>query len=101
MATIPTADTHPKFHLWCIEQDLGDTAAAELLGVSRQIVRLWRLPFDDPRRVKPRSEELIEHVLRKTGGAVTAADWYPPRLRALPADLRGGDPTVLRHGRTL
>lgn len=99
MTTIPTAETHPKVHLWCVANGYSDSAAAKLFGVSRQIVRLWRLPFADPRRARPRDDDLIERVMTCTHGEITAGDWFPPRLRGAPPDPRGGDPVVLKHAR--
>jgi hypothetical protein len=104
MTIPPTVETHPKLHLWCIAEGMNDTAAAEHFGVSRQIVRLWRMPFDDPRRVRPRDDDLIERVMVRTKsgrlGAVCAADWFPPHLRGEPADPRGCDPEFLRLARS-
>lgn len=99
MSPAPTSETHPKLHLWMLAKGLNNRAGGELFGVSHETVRLWRLPFADPKRQKPGSDELVGRVMAKTDGQITAGDWYPPRLRAPVTDPRGGDPAVLRHAR--
>lgn len=98
---LETCDTHPKLHLWLKDRGLGDTAAGELFGVTRQAVRLWRLPFADPRRQRPQSEDLLAVIYAKTAGEVTIADFYPPHLRPRrPGEARPGHPAVLAAGRS-
>lgn len=101
MPPVETPATHPGLHLWLKDRGIGNTAAAALLGVSRETVRLWRLPFTAALRRKPQDDDQLAQVIKVTEGAVTAADFYPPHLRAdPPADPRGGRPDVLRAGRS-
>lgn len=56
---------------YCRERGVGDVEAAGALGVSPECVRLWRKGRRMPR---PAAVAKIEAW---SGGAVTAADFYP------------------------
>lgn len=76
---IPAIRPRPKLALWLWERDIILRQAAEELECSYEQVRLICLPFDDQNRRVP-SEALIERIIEYTGGDITAADFYHPRL---------------------
>lgn len=79
MDTPPLVIPAPKLDSWLSARRISNSQAAEKLGVSRETMRLYRLPFGDPRRMKP-GEDVMERIVAWTGGEVTAADFYPPHL---------------------
>jgi hypothetical protein len=90
--------THPKLHLWLRREGLSSEVFGRRIGVSRQAVDNWRLPFGHRRRIKPHDDQL-ELIVRETKGEITGNDFYPPHLRAKPSEGRGGDPRVLKAAR--
>ena len=62
--------------------------AGVVLECSYEQVRVICLPFGDENRRVP-GEALLERIVEWTGGEITAADFYPPRLtaaRVAPSD---------------
>jgi hypothetical protein len=90
--------THPKLHLWLRRRSISSEAFGGRVGVTRQAVDLWRLPFGHRRRARPDDERLAA-IVRETSGEVTAEDFYPHHLRSPKAEARPGDDRVLAAGR--
>ncbi len=69
----------PGLAHWMWERGLKPRHAEAQLGVSKQSVRRYCMPFGSvERRVPP--EDVLERIVAWTKGAVTAADFYPPHL---------------------
>lgn len=89
-ALIPTMDPKhmvipaPKLDRWLHDRRISNTQAAAQLGISREAIRLYRLPFGDVGRRVPR-DDVLERIVTWTGGEVTAADFYPDHLNGRTA----------------
>ncbi len=79
MLTAPPKIERPALALWLWERDLTLKQAGALFGCSYEQVRAICLPFDSPLRRVP-GEELMERIVRATGGLIRPADFYPSRL---------------------
>ena len=77
--------TRPKLALWMFQRGLLPKHAAPELGVGREQVRRYCLPFGDPLRAIP-TEGVMERIVAWTRGEITPADFYPPKLFGKPAD---------------
>ena len=80
-------DSHPRspverppLALWLWLRGYNWKQAGDLFRCSGEAVRLWCLPYDDPNRRMP-DEASLTNIKAGTGGAITAADFYPPHLR--------------------
>jgi hypothetical protein len=93
-----TESTHPKLHLWLRRRQISSEAFGRRVGMTRQAVDLWRLPFGHRRRARP-NDETLALIVRETDGEVTAQDFYPPHLRQKSDAGRDGDPKVLAAAR--
>jgi hypothetical protein len=77
----PAPILKPTLAMWMFQRGISAQAAAEVLDCSVQTIRNLTKPFDDVERTVPR-QDLLEKIVLWTDGAVTAADFYPPHLRA-------------------
>ncbi len=69
----------PGLAHWLADRGLMAKDAAEPLGVNKQTVRRFCLPFGNPERRVP-DEEMLRKIVVWTDGAVTAESFYPPEL---------------------
>ncbi|WP_312599582.1 hypothetical protein [Brevundimonas sp.] len=77
MTDDPCPHPRPAFDAWLRLHRKNYAWAAEKTGRSREFIRRCCLPFSDPLRAKP-GGDLVERIIRVTGGAVRADDWHPP-----------------------
>lgn len=77
MTDDPCPHPRPAFDAWLRLHRKDYAWAAERTGRSREFIRRCCLPFSDPLRAKP-GGDLVERIIRVTGGAVRADDWHPP-----------------------
>ena len=79
MGPAPEPILKPKLAGWMFDRSISAPSAAEALGCSKQTVLNITKAFTDTARTVPR-DELLERIVKWTGGEVTAADFYPPHL---------------------
>jgi hypothetical protein len=96
----PPLVERPAFARWIWERDLDLREVGEAIGCSYEHVRRMCLPFADPARKVPTDERLLRAIVAYTGGEIGIGDFYPADLRPVTGPERGGDATVLRHGRS-
>lgn len=75
----------PALAKWVWDRAYTWKEAGELFGCSGEAVRLWCLPFTDVARRTP-DKTWLGRITTVTGGAVTAADFYPPHLNGQSAE---------------
>lgn len=75
----PAPENRPKMWRFYRERNMTLTELARVFDRTKEWCRLITLPFDDPRRRIPSAED-IERAFDWSGGEITPADWYPPRL---------------------
>ncbi|HTK34583.1 MAG TPA: hypothetical protein VL358_04745 [Caulobacteraceae bacterium] len=74
----------PPLAHWMFRRGMKPAQAAVIVGVSRMQFSRYLLPFGDPRRQVP-SEAVMERIQDDlTGGEISAADHYPPKLSGRP-----------------
>ncbi len=81
MQHAPAVVDRPPFARWLFDHDVKIADAAAALEVSSEQVRRYTRPFGDPRRQIP-TERVLGRIVALTQAAITAADFYPPHLRA-------------------
>lgn len=69
----------PALARWLWDRGYNWNEAGELFACSGEAVRLWCLPFGDPKRRTP-DQPSMEKISTRTEGAVQAGDFYPPHL---------------------
>lgn len=82
-----TLQDRPKLASWIANEKLTLVAVGAVIGVGPQQVRHYCRRWDDPKRQIPR-QDVLERIVQWTGGAVTAADFYPPHLNPQPLVLQ-------------
>lgn len=85
----PATRPRPKLARWLLERRISSTAAGTRIGVSREMVRRYCLPFDDPAQAVPGPGPLAR-IVEWTAGEITAADFYPPHLNGAAEPLAEG-----------
>lgn len=75
--TLHSPQPRPAFDGWLRLHRKDYAWAAEQTGRSREYIRLICLPFADPARRRP-GGDLVEKIIKVTGGAVRADDWHRP-----------------------
>ncbi|MBI1405684.1 MAG: hypothetical protein GC145_06115 [Caulobacter sp.] len=75
----------PALDDWMVKNRITNERFAEAVGVSREAVRKWRLPFGDINRLTP-GKSSMEKIHAVTQRMITPADFYPPELSGPPAD---------------
>ncbi len=76
----PQPLSRPKFAQFLWSRDLDFVQAGRALGRTKEWVRRICLPFDDPRRRIPSSEDM-RLIFDWSQGEISPADFYPPDLQ--------------------
>jgi hypothetical protein len=82
----------PALDEWLNKNRITNERFGEAVGVSREAVRKWRLPFNDPRRLMP-GRDVMPKIFAATQKVITPADFYPPELTgeaAQPQTMEAG-----------
>lgn len=88
----PKALVRPSLAKFIWERGLDYRAAGEALGRTGEWVRLVCLPFNDPRRRVPETEDM-RRIFDWSGGQIAPADFYPEDLRGrVDGELTGIEP---------
>lgn len=77
----PKALVRPSLAKFIWERGLDYRAAGEALGRTGEWVRLVCLPFDDPRRRVPETEDM-RRIFEWSAGQIAPSDFYPEELRS-------------------
>lgn len=72
-------EARPALDEWLNTNRITNERFGEAVGVSREAVRKWRLPFSDPNRLMP-GKELMPKIHAATQRVITPAHFYPPEL---------------------
>lgn len=75
----------PELDGWLRARRVPTEQAAAAFGISAVQLGRYCLPFSSERRQVPR-QGALERIIAFTGGEITAEHFYPPHLRAKPAD---------------
>jgi len=78
-AAAPAPENRPKFWAYYRARGMERQEVADVFGRTAEWLRLITLPFGDPKRRTPSTDD-IAAIHAWTRGEVGPADWYPPEL---------------------
>lgn len=101
LAATAAEPVRPRLASWIAAGESNFTRFGREIGKSGEAVRLYCLPFGDPKRCVP-GDETLRRIKACTAGEIGVEDFYPPDVlrapAAKPADEDWASRSFLDHG---